>query len=145
MLSPFGMVIDIFIPRRHGVARGITFARFLHQANVEKFLEKNLEIHIGGRMLHFDKACQLRPTRMINKARSGGHRHHDGGQNEPSGDQERSPVLSRSFKDVFLGRGSNANQEVIRSCFKFTYVKASTKVWLDRNFVDRLRSMVDFQ
>lgn len=48
VLSPFGVLMDVYIPRRQGLARGFTFTRFQHQEDFDRLLEKNLGIRNGS-------------------------------------------------------------------------------------------------
>lgn len=68
--------------------------------------------------------------------------HRDGVQDVVHHDHEGSPVSSRSFKDVLLGMDTRILEEGNKSHLKFSYVEASTKEWLERSLVGRLRSMV---
>lgn len=50
-LSPFGVVMDIYILRRLGKPRGFAFIRFQRQADFNRLLEKMSVIRVGGSVL----------------------------------------------------------------------------------------------
>lgn len=135
-LSPFSMLMDIYILRTQGLSRVYAFGRFQHRA-----------IQFGGRVLWVQCARHQVPTRRSYQEHSDQNKHTmaqwEGDRDEPGGNRGPLQNTSRSFKDALIGSESHTAEEWSRRSIKFSYVEASTKAWLDCSLVGKLRRKLD--
>lgn len=149
----FGTIVDIFIPKKSGVARSLAFIRFKHEMEVVHLINLNPELFIGSRKVSLAwgrKLSQPESSSVKVFGDQDGPAYLDprGKLKVPLSEQVSSQMLRQSlgfYKDVLLRLNSSNEagkklfgefRELVgKQTIQFSYVQRETQQWMNRSVV----------
>lgn len=150
-LGRFGVIVDVFIPKKIGAGRGFAFVSFKQKQDAEALVNGKHDLVLGARRVSVAWARSPLVSRSFRQdadvalVRSTGSARNHGSSSSRAKDKEVYPSVSHSFRDVLLGH-KDLVQPSVRALsappslaevglVKFSYMERGTRDWMDRSVV----------